>query len=373
MQPHRIADQLRGQHVAFDGLSDEVDAGHHQPHHPGVELGQSDAHGDDEADDRPDIGDEREHSGPEADQDGEVQAGDAEGDRVVRAEDEANQPLPPEKVRQRAIDLRRQMADRRRVGARQMAVDGRDQAIPVAQQIERHHGRDDEQRDDVEDGHATAPYMADDRSDPVHRVAGILAEGRAEFLDALPLDPLLKPIHNRRQERVEIIQIRWQGCEQPTDLLRDNRYQDDEQGRQHDHEAEKHERRRQPPRRAALLDPSGHRVQQIGDDDPRHKRHQGGPQQPDQHAGDQKADQPEADLLVSRHLGRRAHHSGRASRLTVISVQATPAPAGRRRGSASTARCCRPAPRPVPAPPKRSAIGTGRRRPAPRSPRSAPD
>src|SRR3546814_20181149 len=108
MQPDPVADQLRRQHVAFDGLADEEYGGDDGDRDPAIELREREADREHQADQRAEVGNEGEEAGDEADHQAELEAGERQPDRVEhrqRQEDGERQSVVEGKSVSVRVDL----------------------------------------------------------------------------------------------------------------------------------------------------------------------------------------------------------------------------------------------------------------------------
>jgi hypothetical protein len=92
VQADPLANQLGGQHVAFQDLADEKHQGDDGHRDPAVELRCRKADGKHQADHGADVGNEREEAGDQTDHQAEVEAGQRQADGV---EDRQRQLLLP--------------------------------------------------------------------------------------------------------------------------------------------------------------------------------------------------------------------------------------------------------------------------------------
>ena len=197
MQSDAVADQLGGQEVALDHLSDGEHPGHQGDVDPSGKLGQSDAETDRQADQHTEIGDERDEPGCEADDEAEVETDEAQSDAVEDAEDEAHRGLAADEPGQGAVDLQELLAHHRGRFARQQGIEPRDDAVPVAQQVEGHQGRDQRQRQEVEQRHAAAPELLEETAQPGDHLAGVATGDFLQPFAAVRRDTLGEPLQQR--------------------------------------------------------------------------------------------------------------------------------------------------------------------------------
>ncbi len=119
------------------------------------ELHQRHADRQRRADQGADEGNERDQARDQADHEAELQPDQRQADAVKRCEAKADQGLAAQVSGDGGVGLVREGADGRRVVERQRAVDRRQHLGPVAQQVEGHHRRDEEQAEQVDDGDST--------------------------------------------------------------------------------------------------------------------------------------------------------------------------------------------------------------------------
>ena len=106
------------------------------------------------ADQRADERDEGDQAGDQANHEAELQPDQRQADAVEGAEAEADQRLAAQVAGDGAVGLVRQGADGGGIVERQRAVDRGQHLGPVAQQVEGHHRREEQQAQQVDDGDA---------------------------------------------------------------------------------------------------------------------------------------------------------------------------------------------------------------------------
>src|SRR5437773_5732205 len=140
MQPDSIADEPRYQDVTLEQLPDAVNRENGDKARPAMPLQQGGEHPEDESQSEADVGHEDEQTGQDANRHRELQSDDQEAYDVIHGEYAHHRELPAQEFGQHAIDLARQRAHGRQPTPRQQFVDTREDVVPVAKQIEHHHG-----------------------------------------------------------------------------------------------------------------------------------------------------------------------------------------------------------------------------------------
>jgi hypothetical protein len=188
------------------------------------------------------------------------------------------------------------------VVARQPAIDRGDQRVPIAQEIEADHGRDHQERDDVEDDGTAGGNAGEQARRPFAEIAGIARQrflqlrlGRKVEARTDLLDPGAEPAPARLDQR-------RQGSRQAPHLALDHRHQEEDAAEGQEDEEDGEQRRRQGARGAAALQPVGQRIEQIGDDHAGDERHEHVAEQPEEQHENGKARGP-GDGLASRGHG----------------------------------------------------------------------
>ena len=115
---------------------------------------------------------------------------------------------------------------------RHHAAERRHHPVPVAQEVEGDDGRDEHQREQVEDDQAGLHQVAERRADIAQRLLG---EARGEALDRPALDDVLalQPLDQLQQPDPQLVEIAGQlGAQSDRLLDRDRQQDEDEEGKQ---------------------------------------------------------------------------------------------------------------------------------------------
>jgi hypothetical protein len=135
-----------GQHIAFQHLTNEEHTDHQQdrcPDRPELRNRHQGRH--QEAGQGTEVRDEAQQPRHQPDHCAEVEAGQRQRDRVKQGKRKTDDRLAAHEAGDGIIDIARQSANRLAVRQRNPSIDGGDHAIPIAQEIERHDRRDDQQ------------------------------------------------------------------------------------------------------------------------------------------------------------------------------------------------------------------------------------
>ncbi len=302
MQVDAVADQLRRQEVSFDHLAGDEHARDHGNLAPGIELGDGERHPDEEAGQHPHIRDEWEQSRSQPYDEAELQPHQRQADGVKQAEQKADGELAPEEAGQRHVDQVRLLMDRREVLARQAWIDPLDDEVPVAQQIERDDGRDDEQRDDVERN----LKAANERAEESDRELGHVAEMGLHELGNLGRAALFGEIAaGRIDERGSLALDRRDVARQVVQELDELSVQNGHQQRKDQHEGyeeqRRHEGRRPGARETGPFQPVADRIEQIGDGEAGDERKEDVAEEYEQEDQDTEENAPRDDLIADAH------------------------------------------------------------------------
>ena len=182
MQADRLADKLRRDDVAFEKLARDHDAERHEEKlqaWPALDERHCDRK--DERDQRADVGNEAEDAGDRADQEAEIEPDQRQPDAVPQAEEQADQRLTADEASQRLIDLGGDLAQARPVVERQPAIDFRDHAFPVDQDVEGDHRGDDQEREETEDRRAAGDQRLERADQPLRALRDEIADRRLDF------------------------------------------------------------------------------------------------------------------------------------------------------------------------------------------------
>ena len=203
-------------------------------------------------------------------------------------------------ARQRLVDLARKPARGVALSARDQVVECADDAVPVAEQVERHDRRDDEQRDDREDRLALGPQR---RQHPCQIVHGFGHQSADEFTATgraadKGLQPRMARIGCQRLQALHVARdVIDEGCK----LVYQHRRDEDEHADEYDHEGAEHEQRGDQPIEPALGELVGQRIEQIGNRRPDHEGQENVMQQPEQADKDRESHDPERDVPLEPH------------------------------------------------------------------------
>ena len=173
VQSHPIADQLGRQDVGLDRLAHQEQAGDPEDRQPVGELNEGERDAGGKAHQAADEGDEGERADHQPDGEPEIEAEQAESDAVIDGQDDADQGLAVDEPGQVAVDQPDLLAHDLGLAARQPAVDAVDQTVPVAQQIEGHDRRDEDERQDVGERQPAAQEVGQRARYPAENVAGL--------------------------------------------------------------------------------------------------------------------------------------------------------------------------------------------------------
>ncbi len=181
---------------------------------------------------------------------------------------------------------------------RHQVIDGRDHAVPVADQIERDHRCDDHQRKDRNQSLALAPK----RRQKSGQIAGGLIQQIADrFIgtDEIVADDTLDPRMVRiADQRFQTLRIAGRVFDEAGQLPRENRCDDQRQEHNGNDKAAEDNEGCDQPAHAALGQPFGQRVEDIGDGHAEHERQQNGAEQPQKEDGDEERHDPEHDVAL---------------------------------------------------------------------------
>jgi hypothetical protein len=302
MEADGSADEARRQDVALDELADPED--HRDDHgklpaRPGLHQRHPD--GDEEAEDRADERDEGDEAGGEADERPEAQAHQAQRHAVEQAEEKADERLAAHKARNGTVDIAGDLPDGRRMLAGQPGIDLRDHVVPVEQDVEGHHGRDDQDADQAEDGLPAAPQRgeeaADDRRSLSERIRERLLDVGKAVADESS-EPALAEIGEDPLQGRTIIR---QALAEARDLIAEDGDEQHEADHQQHDKSKKDDRDRRPAPKAEPLQSVGHRVEEIGEHQARDEGQQHAAEQPDKQHEDDERREPEGDLPLKCH------------------------------------------------------------------------
>src|SRR5262249_25581839 len=132
MQPDALADQLGRDDVALDELAEQEDRDYADDPLPvGPELRDRHARADHQPGERADIGHEGDQAGDDADQQCKMQPDEPERDRIVEAEEQANDQLPAHKAGDRSVNVAYDLAHVVAMAHRYPAVQNLQHPMPV--------------------------------------------------------------------------------------------------------------------------------------------------------------------------------------------------------------------------------------------------
>src|SRR5262249_51002188 len=129
------------------------------------------------------------HPGKKTDKQAEIQSQQRKTDRIIYAEDQAKGALAPDEAGNRPIDFAGDLTDILEIVAWDPGVDLGNHPVPIEQNIEGDHRRDDEQGDDVDDCLAGVPQLRKEAADEAHALG---QEPRQIVLDRIRL--ALQPV-----------------------------------------------------------------------------------------------------------------------------------------------------------------------------------
>ena len=327
VQADLVADDARGQHVAFQHLADRE---HHPDQHQQLQvdalrLDQRGGQRQDHAGGRAQVGNEADEPGDHADQQAQLQPHQRQSGRVDHAQRDHDHELPAQERAEHVVGLARQPRDRADVVARDQRGDALDQQVPVAQEVE----GEDRQQDDVgqpgDHRHARARHVAEQCG---REAAGLLPVGADPLGQAPGVEPadqfhaglVLQPRQRGLQQPVAVAR---RGLDQGHDLPFKQRDQDHQPQHHHQRHRPEHHRHGDVAREAAPLQAVDQRIAQPAEQRTEHERGQDRAQQPDQpqHGGGHRQPfelaQETGDLLLrGRHAHRTRYSAGTPSTAT---------------------------------------------------------
>ena len=208
MQADVFANQLRGKEVSFQKLAGHKNQDHLQDWHQRIELGKGNADAEQETDNAADIGNERNQTGDETDQQTEGKSDEIQAERVVGAQNDTDAELSANETRQCAVYLAGLFANRGLGLARQQTVDFGDEHVPVAQHVERDDRRNQQQRNQVKNGKAAGYDAAQNAAGKFERISQIVAHVFADFFRFHVWEAFMQPVDERfdfAQERADVL------------------------------------------------------------------------------------------------------------------------------------------------------------------------
>ena len=311
MQADLPADDPGGQELALDHLADREHRKHQaDPNRVERELHQRHGEPGNHAQQHAEDGDEGDDARGQAQDQPEIQPDHGQSDAVEGAEQQADRRLAAHEAGERPVDLPDLLADGFGVGARQPSVDGGDDPVPIAQQVEGHHRRNHQERDQAEDRRAAAEQLAPQRHRPLHALGQIVAGGAAQARHLLRRQVRLNALDQRRQRRLRRLDHAGQGAQavrQPVGeldyLVQQQRQQQDQQHGHQDKERPGHQAGGQRSRGPPGFEPVDHRIEEIGH---QHAGHEWQHDAAERGDGDQEGGQdgkPDHRLAARRHRG----------------------------------------------------------------------
>ncbi len=164
--------------------------------------------------------------------------------------------------------------------ARQPAIDLGNQAVPVGQKIEGHDRRHDQEREDVDEGHAAGPDGGQKRRGPARGLAGDIGNGALNIGSGF-CDGILHPLRGHFIEaRQQGLHQGWQVAGKFHDLIaQDGNDEQPDQNQQQDAE-QKNDGGCRNARQAKALQRIGHGIEKISQHKARDERQQNRAEQP---------------------------------------------------------------------------------------------
>ncbi len=196
---------------------------------------------------------------------------------------------------ERAVDEAGLLADRVDVAARQPLVDAGDDAVPVAQQEERHDRRDDDERQQVREREPARQEPLDERGgiaqgrggNPARHVLAAFAMSSGESIcraiSSERIDLLAAERDRLRHERRELHRLELQ-----------ERQHQQQQQHEPDEEQRQHDRRRERARHVPPFEPVDHGIEEIGDGAAGDERQEDAGEQPQR--GHEKRERAEPEI-----------------------------------------------------------------------------
>ena len=303
MQAHPFAHQLRREHVALDHLPGGEDGREQEQVRRPAELQIAEPRRQDEAEQRADEGNERDHAGDQADDDPVVEPGKVQRNGVRGTEDQADEGLAADEPGEPRVDPPHLFAHGLGVVARQQAVDVRHEAVPVAQQVPGDDRGDDQQAQQIENRDAGAVQRGRRRQAPTGERLLQFRQGLVDLLHARRVETVGRQGGQVRQARAHGLEQIRQPLREPRDLPFDQRHEQKEAGGQGGKKTDQNEGRRQRARQPVRLQPVGGRVEQIGQRHARDERQQDRPQRRQRHRRRDEDAEPEQDPAGHVHAG----------------------------------------------------------------------
>ena len=185
--------------------------------------------------------------------------------------------------------------------AGQPAIHLGNQAIPVGQKIEGHDGRDDQERENVDEGHAAGPDGGKKGCSPTGGLSGNIRNGALNIGPGF-CDGILHPLRGHFIEaRQQGLHQGWQVAGKFHDLVAKNG--NDEQPDQHQQQdaEQKNYGGCHNAWQAEALQCIGHGIEKISQNEARDKRQQNRAEQPQHQNKRQECNDPEGNLLLQCH------------------------------------------------------------------------
>ena len=151
VKPDRFADELRREHVALEELTCSNNAERQQEQleaRPSLKEGK--AQGKHERGQRSDIGHEAQDAGDDADQKTIVEPDQCQAKAVPDSQEQADDRLAADETGQSMVYLAGDFSQALAMIERKPGVELRDHPVPVDENVKRDDGRDDQERQEIE-------------------------------------------------------------------------------------------------------------------------------------------------------------------------------------------------------------------------------
>ena len=193
---------------------------------------------------------------------------------------------------------------------RQRAADRGQHFRPVAQQVERHDRRQEQQRQEIDDGIAALGDAACHASENAERLAGPLRRLALQLLETerRQAELLAHRLDHRLQALRGLHDVLRRLGDQAFDLAEQRRHDRHRRAHRHQHGEHGHHGGGPGARQAETVQPHHHRIEEIGNDGADHERQQDVVQQPQQQQKDDRRAEPEAPA-IGRPVVRFGHRA----------------------------------------------------------------
>ena len=188
-----------------------------------------------------------------------------------------------------------------RAAARQQAVHGGNDPVPVAQQVEGDDGRDDREAEQVDEREPAAQHAPGDLARPAGGGGDMAGQRPADALHVLRRKLRLQPRCHPRDRLLQGFDIAGQGGGETGDLGVHHRQEQQQHAEARHREAGEHEQGPDRPPDAAALQPVHQRVEEIGDGDAGDERQQYVLEEREEEHRPQRDDEPDSGLPCRTH------------------------------------------------------------------------